>query len=216
MVTQITDHEDQAQARLPEQFKGKDLMIALVRAIANEVQEIEDAVFPMLDLLDISTMIGAQLDGIGDILSEPRQGLSDVNYRLALLAKGARVTASGTPEQVIERFIALTSPSGAVDYAEAFPAGYCIYGDGSQFDGLLDSMVGASPVGVFVGLLDLLELEAAAAAYTLTGSTYDGDDFELTGGSHDGETFDVAPSHTGLLLYEDGDTIYVTYDSVGR
>lgn len=159
MVTQITDHEDQAQARLPEQFVGKDLMIALVRAVAAEVQDIEDAVFPMLDLLDISTMIGAQLDGIGDILTEARDGQNDADYRVALLAKAARFTASGTPEQVIERFIGLTGATPPVDLVENFPAGYDIFGDGSEPDGLLASMEAVSGVGIYVGLLDLLTHE---------------------------------------------------------
>ena len=180
-ITQITDHEDQAEARLPEQFVGKDLMIALVRAHAKEVQEIEDAVFPMLDLLDIATQIGAQLDGIGDILTEARDGQNDADYRVALLAKGARFTASGTPEQVIERFIALTGSTPPVDLLENFPAGYDIIGDGTQPTGLLSAMEAVSGVGIYVGLLDFLNHE---------------DD--------DG------------VLHEDGDTVYVTYESSGR
>lgn len=159
-ISQITDHEDLAQARLPEQFKGKVLITALLRAIAAEVQEYEDAVFPLLGLLDISTMIGAQLDGIGDILTEPRAGQSDADYRVALASKGARITASGTAEEVIQRFIALTSPSSPVVWTEAFPAGYEIFGDGSEPDGLLAAMEGASGVGIFVGLLAFLMTEA--------------------------------------------------------
>ncbi|MDK1020045.1 MAG: LamG domain-containing protein [Candidatus Hydrogenedentes bacterium] len=128
-VTKITDHEARAKARLPEQFKNKEVINAIVGAIGLEMQDLEDAIFPMFDLLDISIMIGAQLDGIGDILTEPRGGASDVDYRLALLDKAARITASGTPEQVIERFITLASPPAGVVYRDAFPAGYCIGAD---------------------------------------------------------------------------------------
>jgi hypothetical protein len=135
VVTQITDYEARAQARLPEQFKGKELINALVAAIANESQDFENAVFPLFDLLDIDIMIGAQLDGIGDILTEGRNGRNDADYRLALKAKGARITASGTPEQVIERYIALTSPTGAVTYLEAFPAGFCLFSDAEICNG---------------------------------------------------------------------------------
>ena len=145
-MTQITDHEDQAQARLPEQFKGKTRMIAMVRALASETQDIEDAGFPMFDLLNISTQIGAQLDGIGDILTTPRDGKSDVDYRVALLEAAASITASGTPEQVIERFITLASPLRGVDYVEAFPAGYCI---GATVPTLSDVQSGA-PAGQVV------------------------------------------------------------------
>ena len=182
MVTQITDHEDRAEARLPEQFKGKDFMVALLRAFASEVQDIEDAVFPMLSLLDIDTMIGAQLDGIGGILTEPRAGLSDANYRIALNAKAARITASGTPEQIIERYLTLTGAS-AVQYTPQYPAKILLDGTGGESpDNLLEALTLALPVGVGLIVSDPFEL---------TGSTYDGDDLILTGSTYDGEVFEV-------------------------
>jgi hypothetical protein len=182
VVTKITDHEDRAEARLPEQFKGKELMVALVRAIANEVQDIEDAVFPMLQLLDIDTMIGAQLDGIGDILTEPRAGQNDADYRLALSAKAARITASGTPEQIIERYLSLTGAS-AVEYTPQYPAKFMLDGTGGESpDNLLSALTLATPVGVGIIVSD---------PYELTGSTYDGDDLILTGSTYDGDIFEV-------------------------
>lgn len=182
MVTQITDHADREEARLPEQFKGKDRIVALIRAIANEVQDIEDAVFPMLSLLDISTMIGDQLDGIGDILTEPRAGLSDINYRIALSAKAARITASGTPEQMIERYLTLTGAS-AVEYTPDYPGKIILDGTGGESpDNLLEALTLALPVGVGIVVSDPLEL---------TGSTYDGDDFILTGSTYDGDILEV-------------------------
>ncbi len=125
-LEKITDHADQAQARNPEQFKGKEVYNAVIRAVGLEVQDFEDAVYPMFDLLNIDTQIGAQLDGIGEILTTPRDGKSDVDYRVALKEAAASITASGTPEQVIERFITLAEPAGQVNYIEDFPAGYCI------------------------------------------------------------------------------------------
>lgn len=176
-LTQITDHEDQAEARLPEQFKEKELMIALTRAIASELQDFEDAVFPMFDLLDVSTMIGEQLDGIGTILDESRQGQSDADYRVALTLKGARITGSGTPEQVIERFIALTGSTPPVTFIEEFPAGYALFGDAASYPtDILPTLEASSPVGVSVSIFqrltveggsgDLIETEAGDVIYT--------------------------------------------------
>lgn len=182
MVTQITDHEDQAEARLPEQFVGKDLMIALVRAHAKEVQEIEDAVFPMLDLLDIATQIGAQLDGIGDILTEPRAGQNDADYRVALLAKGARLTASGTPEQVIERLIQLASATDVL-YEGVYPGKIRLTPTTGELPvNLFSALEGSAPTGVKVIVAEPLEL---------TGSTYDDEAFILTGSTYDGEGMEV-------------------------
>jgi hypothetical protein len=155
---------------MPEEFKGKDFIIALVRAFANEVQDIEDADFPMLSLLDIDTMIGAQLDGIGDILTEPRAGQNDANYRVALKAKAARITASGTPEQIIERFITLTGSTPPVDFFEDFPAGYGIYGDAASYPSdILTSMEAASAVGVYVAIFQRLTKEGSSDLITTEG-----------------------------------------------
>jgi len=182
MVTQITDHEDRAQARLPEQFVGKELMIALVRAIAAEVQDIEDAVFPMLDLLNIDTMIGAQLDGIGDILTEPRAGQNDVNYRLALHAKAARITASGTPEQLIERMIQLAAATGIL-YEPIYPGKIRLTPTTGELPvDLFSALEASAPTGVKVIVAEALEL---------TGSTYDDEAFILTGSTYDGEDLEV-------------------------
>lgn len=181
-VTQITTHEADAKARLPEQFKDKTVINAVVGAIGLEMQDLEDAIFPMFDLLDISTMIGAQLDGIGDILTEPRDGKSDANYRLALDAKAARITASGTPEQLIERMIQLASATGVL-YEGVYPGKVRLTPTTGELPvNLFNALEAAAPTGVKVIVAETLEL---------TGSTYDGETFILTGSTYDGEDMEV-------------------------
>jgi hypothetical protein len=155
-MTKITSHVADAQGRLPEQFKNAGNLKNLIAAFAESTQDYEDLVFPLFDLLDIDTMVGVQLDGIGSIVNEPRQGRSDAEYREAIRVRISLNVSSGEPETVIWLFKTLTDPTGPIDYFEDYPAGYVIFGDGDQFPELLAAMEAASPAGVYVGLLDLL------------------------------------------------------------
>lgn len=154
-VTPITTHAADARARLLQQFKDKPRIQALLDAINVEVQRYEDEVMDLSDVLDIDAMGGVNLDHIGDIVGQPREGRSDADYRTAIREKIARNVSSGTPDQVIQAFRGITGAT-SIDYDEDYPAGYVIYGDGSQPASLVDSMKAASPAGVYVGLLDFL------------------------------------------------------------
>lgn len=157
-VPPITTHAADAKARLLQQFKDKARFQALLDAINVEVQRYEDEVMDLSDVLDIDAMGGVNLDNIGDIVGQPREGRSDADYRVAIREKIRRNVSSGTPDQVIQTFDFITG-STATDYDEDYPAGYVIYGNGSQPASLLDSMKAASPAAIYVGLLDLLVWE---------------------------------------------------------
>jgi hypothetical protein len=153
-VSQITTHVTDAQGRLPSQFDNAGNLKNLVAAFATSTQDYEDLVFPLFTLLDIDAMEGEQLDGIGSIVNEDRQGRSDAEYREAIRLRISLNVSSGEPETVIALFKALTDPTGPVVYFEEQPASYSIYGDGDQFAELLAAMEAASPAGVHVSLLD--------------------------------------------------------------
>lgn len=156
VMTKITTLAVDAINRLIAQFKDKPKLEAFLNAVSSELQAFEDASFELNSLLDIDLMEGAQLDGIGTIVVEPRQGKSDAAYRIAIRQKIAANAGSGEPESVITAFIVATSPTGAVDYIEDYPAGFIIYGDGSQPANLQQTIEAAAPAGVYVGLLDFL------------------------------------------------------------
>lgn len=154
--TIISDHADQAKARRLEQFKQSPNLAAILDAFSAQAQDYEDAVHPMLALLDIDTMVDDQLDKIGELVNEPRAGATDANYRLAIRAKIAVIIGSGTPDELIELFDTLTG-STTIDYLELYPAGLGIYGDAASYpantlEALDDSAVG----GVYVALLTRL------------------------------------------------------------
>jgi hypothetical protein len=182
VVSQITDHADQAKARLTQQFRDRQRIRDLLDAFNAQTQDCEDEIFPLFQILDIDVMVGAQLDGIGEIVGQLRNGASDADYRIAIRGKIVINQGSGTPDEVILGYQFYTgSTLSSIDLSEEFPAGYVIYGDGTDPSNLLSLMEAVSVGGVYVGLLDLLEWEDSDGA-----------------------------------LWEDSDTIYVTYASSGR
>lgn len=97
----ITDHTDRAVARLVEQYKSRPLIEGLVRALCQEIQELEDVDIDMFDSRTLDGSVGAQLDGLGDIVGIDRQGFDDAFYKTLIIVKIGQNTSQGRPEKLI-------------------------------------------------------------------------------------------------------------------
>jgi hypothetical protein len=181
-ITQITTHVTDARARIIHQFRGLTDYQTILDAIVDQIQDFEDGAFDLFDLLDIDVMTGVNLDTIGEIVGEARQGKTDANYRIAIRQAITTRYGSGTPDELITLFQYLTGSTLAnIDYYERYPAGYGIYGDVASYPtGTFESMEQASPAGVLVALYsrllqegssDLITTEATEAIYVATVSS---------------------------------------------
>jgi hypothetical protein len=101
-LEQITDHADRAVDRLPMQNKGVASIEGLVRAFANQIQDLENAYFGLLVLRQIGIATGSQLDVIGKIVGAPREGLGDDDYRLRIRAQILVNRRSGEIETLLQ------------------------------------------------------------------------------------------------------------------
>lgn len=98
----ITDHSDQAIARLPGFEQDGSNWGKLVRSLVDSIQRIEDTLTDFLDERAISTAVGLQLDGIGTILDLDRAaGESDNSYRIRLQGQASQLAQSGEIESII-------------------------------------------------------------------------------------------------------------------
>lgn len=70
--------------RLVEQFRGKPRIEALLKAIAAQVQHLEDVATDLRENRWLDSAEGAQLDGLGRILGLPRGAWDDEQYRARL------------------------------------------------------------------------------------------------------------------------------------
>ena len=107
-ITNNDNHVSEAQARLTAVFKGKVRIEGIIRALVEPLQEIEDVLQDMLNYRSLLTAFGAQLDIIGEIVGQPRQGRSDEDYLNYIIAKIGQNTSKGTASEVIAIFNLLT------------------------------------------------------------------------------------------------------------
>lgn len=122
MITEINNHADLAKRRVLEQFKGSPRLLGMLDGLCINIQELENVFFDIKDNLSIFNSTGVNLDIWGDILNQPRNGLSDdTEYRIVLLAKIAQNVSQGTAEELIALLTLLTNPTKII-YSELQPA----------------------------------------------------------------------------------------------
>jgi hypothetical protein len=101
VITQITDHVQQALNRLLYQYKGKANIAALLTALVEPIQELEDAIFDVNSGRQFFNgsaypASGAQLDGIGAIVGVARNGLEDAEYLVFIIGTIVVNNSDGT------------------------------------------------------------------------------------------------------------------------
>lgn len=124
-LSKITDHEAQAINRLLTQYRGKGNLEGLMGLIGKRTQGQEDAIFELLSARELATAVGAQLDGAGRLVGQPRNGLDDDSYRTRIQVRRLINRASGTGNDIVRAFQLLTRPAPSLQVVleEQFPAG---------------------------------------------------------------------------------------------
>lgn len=101
----------------------KTLFAQLVETFCALIQEMEDVNDDLLSLRYLSSPAeDAQLDGIGEIVNEPRLSRNDIDYTTAILARIEINASSGEPERLIAATLQLTQ-TAELHLSPAFPAG---------------------------------------------------------------------------------------------
>lgn len=100
-IAGTVDHVAVAISRLPVQFR-KPKIERLLTAIIRPIQTVENAFQQLLTQRTIDTAVGAQLDAIGLIVNEPRNGLGDDEYRRLVRARVATSRSRGTVEDLLQ------------------------------------------------------------------------------------------------------------------
>lgn len=90
-----------AIARLCEQFKDLPNIRSLVCALATPAQAVDDALEQLLTERGVNVAAGAQLDVLGKIVGQDRDGLSDDIYRRYIRARIATNKSQGEPSDLI-------------------------------------------------------------------------------------------------------------------
>ena len=125
MVDYVTD----GLAKLPSQFQDSPIYKELLTIYLEEFQEIEDCLQDILaQAMDVDLAEGVQLDNIGEHLGKRREGLSDVDYRVALNIQKILNAGEGQFSTALQMWrTILSSPTATME--EEFPAGVALYSD---------------------------------------------------------------------------------------
>lgn len=144
----MTDLIVTALSRLTNQFSESYRLRSLVTAM---VQPLQDALATIEQLRTErwpSTAIGAQLDGVGHIVGEPRNGRNDDEYRAAIAFRIFVNTSEATPADLIQGLRTLTQ-ADEIQYIEQYPATAMLFTGGPTVPtGLQQTMQDLAPSAI--------------------------------------------------------------------
>jgi len=123
----IPNQRDRALSLLPSQFRdNKPVIAALMMAIGEGVQTLEDVIFDLMTGLRFDVATGASLEIWGELVGEIRGDLNDSDYRRFIAARILVNRSSGEAEDLIQ--IAQTITAESTVYLQAFyPAELIVY-----------------------------------------------------------------------------------------
>lgn len=127
-LTHETEAVEKALAALPRRDRGLERIEALVTLLGERAQELEDVVWSLYDDTRLSTAAGAQLDQLGALIGQAREGREDDAYRIWLAVRVALNLSCGTPEDLLKvtgllaSLFSGTNEAGKVHVLEWFPA----------------------------------------------------------------------------------------------
>lgn len=107
MVAHITTHVDDALERFITQYKGKPRLSALLSAWVKQVQSAEDVCYQLATLLLLDSAVGDQLDKLGLLVGEERQGRGDELFRVYVKARIRANRSLGTANDILAVMIAI-------------------------------------------------------------------------------------------------------------
>ena len=119
----ILDVAGEAVALLTAARAKQPLTESTTRALASEVQTIENTTFDLGQVLQLDSASGEWLDRFGAIVGERRGGLADADYRRFIQARIQINRSQGEHERLI-RIAQLMTGASFIQVSPAYPAGY--------------------------------------------------------------------------------------------
>jgi hypothetical protein len=119
-----------------------------VRVFADQVQVLETNTNEVKMLRQFAYAENAELDGIGKIVGENRQGKTDADYRVAILVRINTNASKGEPERIVTALRQITQSTN-IHYVEYYPGViYLSFSFIGTITGLLEYLQNVCPGGV--------------------------------------------------------------------
>lgn len=166
-TNKITTHVNDAAARFIEHLRTKPQFMGLASSIVEQVQLFEDAACDVLEQRWLVNAEGVQLDLLGDLVGEARQGRTDEQYRLAIAARQRLNASAGEPESIIA-FIDAFTESTKISFFDLHNGACFIEFDGaatvSTVQSIADDLQKLKPAGVLIFAVQTCEPAFIAAS----------------------------------------------------
>lgn len=126
-------HVQAVRDRLAQYLRGQQNVVSFLSCFTASVADIQTAFDQLGSARSLADSEGAQLDVIGDIVGQPREGRTDALYRLAIQARIKLNKSSGTVEDLYT-IIGLLLTTGSMELIDFPPAGFVLRVTGEAFD----------------------------------------------------------------------------------
>lgn len=120
----IPDHLEQALDVWLSQDRNKPRLAALMAAIMEQVQYLEDVLWDNYVSTPLTAARGAMLDTWGQILGEPREDADDEDYRRFLQVRLLVLICEGSQPEIEQIWSLVTQPATGYAIYDLFPAAY--------------------------------------------------------------------------------------------
>jgi hypothetical protein len=186
-----TTHVKEALARFLEQFKGKPNLEALLTALVDPIQDLEDVTIDVHTGRWLENAEGVQLDHLGDLVGQPRLGFDDDQYRLWIQARVLLNRSNGRGDELLQIADLVLPTAVTRELTEEWPAGFKIesFGYAGDYEIVFDILASGKGAGIRFSLVYSPEdvsnvFETAPAGTVVAGDTLKGfaDTDQLDGG----------------------------------
>ena len=126
VIEKVDDHCADGLALLLAQFQDKPRLAAVLCAFLGSVQETEDAAWQLLTERDLDSAVGAQLDMLGRLVGEAREGRADSEYRPFVRARILINRSNGLAEEVLTILRVVTGGTVELHLREHYPAAFTV------------------------------------------------------------------------------------------
>lgn len=147
--TKNTSHTAEAKKLLTSMFRGRPVIEGLLKAIVDQVQTLENVAWQVIEGRQLDNAIGIQIDKIGGIVGEDREGRDDADYKEAVRLRILINRSNGKVDDILK--IALAAARGNPwQFWDYFPAGYVVLfgGTSAALLAFAQAMREAKPNGV--------------------------------------------------------------------
>lgn len=186
-----TGHAAIARSRLTDAGRRNAGLANLVDAVAEAVQGVEDAYWQLYSERWLDDAVGAQLDVLGRIVGQPRNGYGDADYRGHIAARIVANRSSGTAEELLTMVRTIVPGPTTLVLADAYPAGFVLQAGVSN--------LASGLVQLIVSLLRASREAGIHGVFEYMSGTTDADSFTLDGGGGLGFGDATTPASGGGL-----------------